>query len=141
MLLELASGPEPFNTMVRHMNKVMDQLQKGFFNFCPAETWTPPVNLYENETCYVLCVDLAGVEKEKIDLAVEDHQVRLRGNRAVPVVGEAEGAEPNQRVRVHMMEIDHGPFCRAVDLPRSVNAASVVATYKDGLLWVRLPKK
>ncbi len=141
MLLELATGPDPFNTMVRHMSKAMDQLQKGFFNFCPAETWMPPVNLYESETCYVLCVDLAGVEKDKIELTVEGNHVRLRGNRAVPVMIEEEGPQRTQRARVHIMEIDHGPFCRTVDLPRGVDGTRVVAAYKDGLLWVQLPKK
>jgi HSP20 family molecular chaperone IbpA len=67
MALEVAGEPQ-FTNMVRQMGKMMDQLQKGYFNFCPAETWTPPVNLYENEIGYIVCVDLSGVDKEKIEL-------------------------------------------------------------------------
>ena len=51
-----AAGEQQFTHMVRQMGKMMDQLQKGYFNFCPAETWTPPVNLYENDTGYIVCV-------------------------------------------------------------------------------------
>src|SRR6267378_1606686 len=84
------AGEQQFGNMVRQMGKMMDQLQKGYFNYCPAETWTPAVNLYENEIGYIVCVDLSGVEKEKIDLVVADGQLKLRGQRAVPFFFQAE---------------------------------------------------
>ena len=78
------AGEPQFSNMVRQMGKMMDQMQKGYFNFYPAETWTPAVNLYENDIGYIVCVDLSGVDKEKIDLVVADGQLKLRGQRAVP---------------------------------------------------------
>jgi HSP20 family protein len=120
----------------------VDQLQKGFFNFCPAETWTPTVNVYENEAAYLVCVDLSGVDKDKIDLSVSDNQLRLRGQRAVPSLPTAMAGEPRaRRLRVHLMEIDHGPFCREVDLPHDVDRDKIVASYDNGMLWVQVPKK
>jgi len=130
---------ESFGQMVRQMNKFVDQLQKGFFSFCPAEVWTPPVNVYENDAAYLVCVDLSGVEKEKIELLVADGQLRLRGHRAVPALPEEHRVE-GKRLRVHLMEIDHGPFCREVDLPNDVAHDRISATYKNGMLWVELPK-
>lgn len=145
---QLATDPS-FNTMVRHINKMMDQVQKGFFSFCPSETWTPDVNVYETEKAFLVCVDVAGVDKGEIDVQVVDNQLRLRGQRAVPSHGAQEKkvksgqkspARPASRCRVHLMEIDHGPFCRAVDLPQNVHKDKIKASYKDGLLWVELPK-
>ena len=60
-------------------------LHKGYYSFYPNETWTPSVNLYETDKAYVVCVDLAGVEKKKIDIEVVDQRLTIKGNRAVPV--------------------------------------------------------
>ncbi len=134
--IEVASD-QPFGDAVRQMQRMMEQLQKNFVNFCPSDTWTPSVNLYENDTSYVLCVDLAGVDKEKIDLHWVDGQLRLRGVRMAPVHPE----KPHDRWRVHLMEIDNGSFCRSVDLPEHADSENISASYRNGLLWVEVPKK
>ena len=141
-------GEQQFGNMVRQMGKMMDQFQKGFFSFCPAETWTPTVNLYENDTAYVVVVDLAGVDKQKIDLVVHENQLKLRGQRAAPVPGtpgpgvspENDAQHSAQRLRVHVMEIDYGPFCREVALPNDVDQTRIAASYQNGMLWIELPK-
>jgi HSP20 family protein len=139
--VELVNEP-PFGNLARQMNKLMDQLHKGYYNFCPSETWTPNVNLYETEADYLVCVDLAGVDKEKIDLLVVDGRLKLRGQREVDSSpDEAESQDPNRRVRVHLMEIDHGSFCREVELPQDVDKERIAATYRNGMLWVQIPKK
>ena len=132
-------GEQHFGNMVRQMGKMMDQFQKGFYNFCPAETWTPQVNVYENDVSYIVVVDLAGVDKEKIDLLVHNGQLKLRGQRIAPIP--AIGEERAQKLRVHAMEIDHGTFCREVELPNDVDQDQIAASYQNGLLWVELPKR
>jgi HSP20 family protein len=123
------------------MGKLVDQYQKGYYNFLPSETWTPNVNLYETESAYIVCVDLAGVDKEKIELVVVDQRLKLKGARAVPNSPDDDVAENNRRIKVHLMEIDHGGFAREVELPCDVNQDQIIATYRNGLLWVELPKK
>jgi HSP20 family protein len=140
-LVELAGEP-PFGNLARQMNKLMDQLHKGYYNFCPSETWTPNVNLYETEGDYLVCIDLAGVDKEKIELVVAEQRLKLRGQREVgSSPDEQEDNDPNRRVRVHLMEIDHGSFCREVELPQDVDKEKISATYRNGMLWVQIPKK
>ena len=133
------TGEQQFGNMVRQMGKMMDQLQKGYFSFCPAETWTPPVNLYENDIGYLVVVDLAGVDKEKIDLAVIDGTLRLRGQRTVPVTPDGSDARA-MGLRVHLMEIDYGPFCKEVGLPHDVAHDKIRANYLNGMLWIDIPK-
>lgn len=141
MAIETA-GDVPFGNVTRQMSHMLEQMQKGYYNFCPSETWTPTVNLYESETDYHVCVDLAGVEKEKIDLVVADGRLTLKGNRPVPTCREiAAESEQQRRVRLHVMEIDHGSFCRVVEIPLDVHQERIVAEYADGLLWIHLPKK
>jgi HSP20 family protein len=141
----LVTSDPPFSNLTRQMNKMVEQLHKGYYNFMPSETWTPNVNLYESEQSYLVCVDLAGVDKDKIDLTVADGRLKVRGARHVPVKpdGDESGAgnDPNQRVRVHLLEIDHGAFCREVELPNNVHHEKITASYRNGLLWVEIPKK
>src|SRR3954470_24193599 len=90
MPIDLASEPS-ISAVQRQMQRVMEQMQKGFFNFCPSETWTPNVNLYEHDTAYLVCVDLAGVDKEKIEVVVAAQKLTLRGPRLVRTFPELEG--------------------------------------------------
>lgn len=137
-----AATDQPFNPISRQMGKLVEQMNKGYFGFSGAETWTPNVNLYETDAAYLVCVDLAGVDKDKIDVVVTDQRLRLRGARAVPIDPQpAPAAAHTRRMRVHLMEIDHGAFCREVELPHDVDKEHIVAVYRDGLLWIEFPKK
>jgi HSP20 family protein len=141
MPIETASEAN-FGSVQRQMQRLMEQMQQNFFNFCPTETWTPNVNLYENDTAYLVCVDLAGVDKEKIEVVVTDQKLTLRGTRVVPTPFSGEATpDSHPRLRVHVMEIDHGPFCREVELPADVAQHQISATHLNGLLWIELPKK
>jgi HSP20 family molecular chaperone IbpA len=39
------------------------------------------------------------------------------------------------------MEIDHGTFCRTVEVPSGVEEEEIAANYHVGMLWITLPKK
>ena len=148
----LAAAEPSFTNITRQANKLMEQMQKSYFSYCPSETWTPSVNLYETEESYLVCADLAGVEKEKIDVEVVEQVLKLKGTRAVPTYEDAIAAashEPgdaaaatgeHRRVRIHLMEIDHGSFCREVELPEDVDRDRISANYRNGMLWIELPK-
>jgi HSP20 family protein len=130
----------PFGNFNPQVSRMMDQMTKGYYGFLPSEVFTPNVNLYETEGNYQVCVDLAGVDKEKIDIVVVDQRLTIRGNRAVPPCPEQHDDE-QVRMRVHLMEIDHGAFAREVELPHDVIKEQITAKYTDGFLWIELPKK
>ncbi|MBC8105208.1 MAG: Hsp20/alpha crystallin family protein [Anaerolineae bacterium] len=132
---------EGFGSMARQMGKILEQLNKGYYSFSPNETWTPNVNLYETARSYQVCVDLAGVDKEKIDIEVVDHRLSVRGTRAVPIVSKDAEGPGNGRTRVHLMEIDHGSFARLVELPHDVDPKGITAEHRNGILWIEIPKK
>jgi HSP20 family protein len=145
----VTASDSQFSNVQRQMQRLMEQMQKGFFNFCPSETWTPNVNLYENDTAYIVCVDLAGVDKDTINVFVLEQKLMLRGTRLVPMMPEEERVAPQPpggirqgpKLRVHLMEIDHGPFCREVELPADVVHEQIQANHRNGLLWIEIPKK
>ncbi|MDB5290289.1 MAG: heat shock protein Hsp20 [Phycisphaerales bacterium] len=139
-----AAVDPPFQNLARQARKLMDQMQKGYYTFSPSDVWTPNVNLYETATSYLVCVDLAGVDKDKIDLEVHDGRLRLRGSRPVPIREDIESEEQSEhehkKMRVHLMEIDHGSFSREVELPSNINCDAISASYRNGMLWVEIPK-
>jgi HSP20 family protein len=106
-----------------------------FSRFNPREAWRPAVNAYRCHACVVICVDLAGVDRQTIDLQVEPKRLLLRGQRQPP---EPESAE-RKPVQVLVMEIDYGPFEREVWLPSDVDPQRVTAEQRNGLLWIYLP--
>jgi HSP20 family protein len=134
MALECATD-ESFGNVARQMGKALDQLIRGYYSFYANETWTPSVNLYETDESYQVCVDLAGVDKEKIDIEVHGQRLTIKGN------SETGTESQHRRTRVHLMEIDHGAFMRVVELPRDVVNQRITAEHRNGILWIELPKK
>lgn len=140
--MPIVTGPDyPFQHITRNVNKIVEQMQKGYSNFRPTDTWAPNVNLYETQTEYLVCVDLAGVDKEKIDLELVDSRLAIRGSRGVPIYDEPPPETPRGKLRVHVMEIDHGAFFREVELPEHVHREKIAAHYRNGMLWIEIPKK
>jgi HSP20 family protein len=140
-MVVIRCAEKPVRAPASSPSKILEQLQnKGYYGFFSNENWTPNVNLYETEAAYLVCVDLSGVEKEKIDIEVVNGRLRMSGNRVVPMWTE-ETAKTNVRIRMHLMEIDHGSFARDVELPQDVHHEQINARYRDGMLWIELPKK
>jgi len=131
------ASEESFSSMARRLSRMMDEmLGSQYVRFSRAERWKPAVNLYETTSALVLCVELAGMPKEQIAVQAEFDRVVLRGERADP-----QPSDEHQPQCVHMMEIDAGPFVREVRLPVPIDVGEVRATYRDGLLWVYMPKQ
>jgi HSP20 family protein len=88
--------------------------------------------------CYVtndppqltIVVELAGVEPESIEIAIEGDELTIAGERARPRV---EGQVYQQA------EIDYGRFERRIQLDRSADASGATASYEAGMLRITLP--
>lgn len=135
--MQASHDEDQFASMAKQMGQWVDQvLGQGFHKYRPDETWSPMLNLYEDDTHYCIVVDLAGVKPEEIELHPEAGTLVLSGYRPTPGMSDASG-----NVRLHHMEIDHGRFCRTLELPADVDIDRIEAFYKTGFLWIRLPKK
>lgn len=97
--------------------------------------WRPAMNAYRCEGAIRVCFDLAGVDKERIDIQIEPGRLVVRGVRKPP---EPSSGEPCAE-QILAMEIDHGPFLRELRLPVNVSRDDVTAEHRNGLLWINLP--
>jgi len=92
--------------------------------------WSPAADVYNREHEYVIMIDLPGIEREALELSLDNDRLLVRGTRTV----EQDAAQ--------RLERQHGSFLRRFGpLPPTVNQAAIAAEYKDGVLSVRLPKR
>jgi HSP20 family protein len=96
------------------------------------DTWTPPVDIYETDNALVLKVELPGVSKDEVSVEIHENTLSLSGER------KCESAVKGGHY--HRVEGIYGAFQRAFRLPATVDREQVQATYKDGVLELRLPK-
>lgn len=101
--------------------------------------WQPPADLCETEDALVVKAEIAGVHPDRINvsLSADDRMLVISGIRA------EEEEERRARVRCYQLEIYYGPFERHVALPPDipVDRDNISATYRNGVLTVRLPKR
>jgi HSP20 family protein len=97
-----------------------------------VRTWAPPVDIYETDDAVILKAELPGVSKDDVSIEIHQNTLILRGQRK----HEAEVKEEHY----HRVERAYGTFQRSFMLPTLVDQEHVQATYKDGVLELRLPK-
>ena len=96
--------------------------------------WMPPVDIYETaEKDVIVKVDLPGVKRDGIKVTFE--------NQVLSIEGERQAGLESEQDRAHRLERSHGSFRRSFTLPATVDAARVDASYLDGVLVVKLPRR
>lgn len=130
---------DKFTSMGDQMSRWMDKvLGASFRHYGRGDAWKPAINLCEFSDHYCLVADLAGMQAGKIDLRVEEGTLYITGERPLP--SNPDSGETGD-FRLHLMEIDHGRFLREVKLPDDVAVDAIEATYRNGYLWVKIPRK
>ena len=94
--------------------------------------WSPPVDIYETDDALVMKAELPGFSKDDISIEMKENTLVIKGERK----HEDEVKEGNY----HRIERSYGAFQRAFMLPMTVDQEKVKASYKDGILELRLPK-
>ena len=91
-----------------------------------------PVNVYENDRELVVAAPMPGIGPEDVDVEVTaDRRLVLRARQHGP---------GQERIEYLTREWSYGPFERAIDLPRDVDAPRANISLGNGVLMVALPK-
>jgi HSP20 family protein len=91
--------------------------------------WHPLADVFETEGEYVVALDLPGIDRDQLEVGVDDNRLTVRGVRQVDDLKQHRGERP------------HGKFFRTFTVPKTVDQAKVSAEYKDGVLQLNLPKR
>src|SRR5712691_8976195 len=126
---------EPFREIQSEMNRLFD----GFFPRPTAvatgtdnRVWMPVVDMYETKDDLILSFELPGVREKDVSLSITGDLLTVKGERSFD--------QELKDDHTYQVERAYGKFERSVQLPMPVQADRVKATYRDGVLEVRLPK-
>jgi len=119
------------------IHDIMDEmLSRSFVGFRDQGCWQPATNVYETRDRYYICVELAGMDADAIDVeCVDNRHVKIRGVRDQPRPAGVPGP-----LSVHALEIDEGAFRREIDLPDPIDIDHIEAGHSKGYLWITIPK-
>lgn len=126
---------EPFRNLAEiqgEMNRLFDGVFGRPAAGQPGRLWSPLVDMYETKDELVLTVELPGVREQDVTVSITGDLLAVKGERRF------ERDVKDQSV-LHL-ERASGKFERLVQLPMPVQADKVKATYRDGVLEVKLPK-
>ncbi len=94
--------------------------------------WYPAVDVLESKDSYLIRAELPGMKKEDIKVEVKDGALVLSGER--------KSEKPAEGVEYRHVERVAAKFWRSFSLPETAKQDGIEATYKDGILEVRVPK-
>jgi HSP20 family protein len=77
--------------------------------------------------------ELAGIQREDINITFENNVLTIRGERKF--------SDEVKRDHYHRIERQHGVFSRSFTVPQTVDASRIAASFKDGVLTVRMPQR
>jgi len=92
---------------------------------------TQPMRVEETETdgCLIIRAELPGIDcRRELDVRIRNHLLEIRAERTPP--------GPAARAR---SEFHYGRFWRVLSLPSGARESEAAATYKDGVVEVRVP--
>lgn len=90
------------------------------------------VDVFETDDYLVIVAPIAGVEANDIDITVSDDIITIRGHREEP--------ENTQSKTHHTQECFWGHFARTIILPQDVDTKKIRASFKKGILTIRIPR-
>ena len=94
--------------------------------------WTPPMDLLETESHFVLRADLPGMTESDVAIELEDNVLTVSGERKTEHEDKREG--------FYRVERSFGRFSRSLTLPKGIDPEAVTARFENGVLEVRVPK-
>ncbi|HVZ22580.1 MAG TPA: Hsp20/alpha crystallin family protein [Vicinamibacterales bacterium] len=130
--------PSPF----RMLERFADEIDGVFDDFglgrnwlrMPARTtqlWAPDIEITQQKNELVVRADLPGMKKEDVCIDVTDNDITISGERRQE--------EESERGGMYRSERMYGSFMRTIPLPDGAMADQAKATFKNGVLEIRMP--
>jgi HSP20 family protein len=135
----------PFHEMERRFQEMEKRFEDFFrrpFSLMPSwlprlrmpeiEELSPSVDVLTEGDDVVVKAELPGMKKEDIDVSLT--------NDTITISGEKRKEEKVEKKDYHSIERSYGSFKRSFSLPAEVETEKASATFKDGVLEIRIPK-
>ena len=98
-----------------------------------ANEWSPRVDVREEDNRYVIFADVPGIDPKEIEISMDKGVLTIHGERKTE--------SKTENTKVTRVERNYGSFKRSFSLPDSVDAETITAAGKHGVLEISIPKK
>jgi HSP20 family protein len=135
----------PFGTLSRleqDMERMFNDFwRRPFLGLWDSDRWwpgrtlglqMPAVDVYEEKDDVVVKAEIPGLSKEEIEVMLTDSTLTIKG--------EKKKEEETKEKNYYCSERSSGSFSRHLELPAEVKTDQAKASFKDGILEIRLPK-
>lgn len=132
---------DPFDEILR-MQEEMDRMFDNSFQrrgaagagmFNSNMSYDGEFNVEETDKGYVLKVDIAGLDKEKLDIQINKHSITITGQSS------EQAAQEGPRGTFHRQSF--GSFLKTIPLPLDADTDAARIDKTDDLLTINIPKK
>ena len=117
-----------------HFSQIQRELEQVFQSPRGASplSFLPAVDIEETETSFLIQADVPGMNEETIEIVVDGNELILSGSRAQDTTDEKRGSRLKERA--------FGKFKRSFRLGSHIDQEHIVASYKNGVLTIDMPK-
>jgi HSP20 family protein len=129
---------DPFDDLAS-LRESMDKLFEEFFSDRPGRgrravptVWQPAIEAYETDHDVVVRAELPGVDPNQVEITITEDSLTIKG--------EAKSELEDKRRNYYRRELRYGSFLRSIALPSGVQSDQAKATFKNGILEIRVPK-
>lgn len=122
-------------TPANEFRAVEEMLGQLFGNSCNESTpaaATLAVDITEHENTLLIRSAVPGIAPEDLEITVENGVLTIRGETKAESSGENE--------RIYRREISYGAFSRSIRLGENLNIEQVEATFKNGVVTIKIPR-
>ena len=125
----------------RNIFSIQDEINRLFEGLTSREpevdalregAWAPDADIAETESEIVVEAEVPGIDQENLKVSVQ--------NNVLTFSGEKKQAKEEKGKNYHRVERTYGSFHRSFPLPADVDTSKTKASYKNGILTIRLPK-
>jgi HSP20 family protein len=93
--------------------------------------WVPNTDVYVIDGSIIIKVELAGMQRENLELTIEGNRLHITGSRP-------DGCRP-PKCKFLVMEINYGSFESVIELPEGYDLTQAKAAYQNGFLRIDVP--
>lgn len=104
-------------------------LTRDFGKEMEMDYWLPPMDLKEENNNYIVRIDIPGVNVKDIKTSIDNQNNLI-------IEGEKETESKKEDKGYLCIERSKGCFYRKINLPHTVDANTIKAKYKDGVLEI-----
>ena len=141
-----AGGDHPMYQMRRELDHLFDRFLGDSFSLGPwsggglgqwygdfsPPSFAPSIDIADEKNCIRVTAELPGMEDKDVEVALSGDRLVIRGEKSLE--------ETSKDDAYYRTERSYGAFERAIPLPVEVDQNHVEATFRKGVLTVRLPK-